>query len=305
MPQELVYCIYGINVATSLPLPALKSPLQAEVSILRGSAPDILSAEFSANQKLQFDGHRVLLNQPLFGKLLIEKQGNILYDFHPSLSQAHTITALQGSGLGTLLHLRKQIPLHGMAIATDKGAIVVLADSGSGKSTLATAMLLANLSVFTDDIVALQSDKDGVLQIQPAHRRLKLSQPQLHTHGIDTSMLSNTAPGIDKFGWDIPEAQFAAVPMPIIKCLFLEPVRTNSAQAHITAIGKLEAFQRLRQSVYRPRLIRVFDHEQSFFTLNQRLQHQCQSYTMQLPELGHFSSLTDYGKAIASQLLSL
>ncbi|QYJ72809.1 hypothetical protein K0H59_07215 [Shewanella sp. FJAT-51649] len=305
MPQELVYCIYGINVATSLPLPALKSPLPAEVSILRGSAPDILSAAFSANQKLQFDGHRVLLNQPLFGKLLIEKPGNITLDFNPSLSQAHTITALQGSGLGTLLHLRKQIPLHGMAIATDKGAIVVLADSGSGKSTLATAMLLANLSVFTDDIVALQSDKNGVLQIQPAHRRLKLSQSQLHTLGIDTSMLSNTAPGIEKIGWDIPEAQFAAVPMPIIKCLFLEPVKTNSANAHITAIGKLEAFQRLLQSVYRPRLIRVFDHEQSFFTLNQQLQHQCQSYTMQLPDLGHFPSLSDYGKAIANQLLSL
>lgn len=305
MPQELVYCIYGINVATSLPLPARKSPLQAEVSILHGYVPDTLSAGFSANQKLQFDGHRVLLNQPLFGKLLIEKQGKILYDFHPSLSQAHTITALQGSGIGTLLHLRKQFPLHGMAIATDKGAIVVLADSGSGKSTLATAMLHANLSVFTDDIVALQSDKDGVLQIQPAHRRLKLSQSQLHTLGIDTFTLSSTAPGIEKFGWDIPEAQFAASPMPISKCLFLEPVRTNNAQAHITAIGKLQAFQRLRKSVYRPRLIRVFDHEQSFFTLNQRLQHQCQSYTMQLPDLGHFSSLSDYGKAIANQLLSL
>jgi len=305
VPQELVYCIYGMNVATSLPLPARQSPLQAEVSILRGAAPDILSAAFSPNQKLQFDGHRVLLNQPLFGKLLIEKQGNILFDFHPSLSQAHTITAIQGSGLGTLLHLRGQIPLHGMAIATDKGAIVVLADSGSGKSTLATAMLLANLSVFTDDIVALQADKDGVLQIQPAHRRLKLSQPQLHTLGIDTSTLSNTAPGIGKFGWDIPEDQFAHTPMPIIKCLFLAPARTNNAHAHISAIGKLEAFQRLRQSVYRPRLIRVFGHEPSFFSLNQRLQHQCQSYTMQLPELGNFSSLTDYGKAIANQLLSL
>lgn len=305
MPQELVYRIYGMNVATSLPLPALKSPLQAEVSILRGSTPDILSQAFFPNPKLQFDGHRALLNQPLFGKLLIEKQGNITLDFHPSLSQAHTITAIQGSGLGTMLHLRGQIPLHGMAIATDKGAIVILADSGSGKSTLATAMLLANLSVFTDDIVALQPDKDGVLQIQPAHRRLKLSQPQLHTLGIDTSTLSNTAPGIEKFGWDIPEAQFAHAPMPIIKCLFLDPVRTNIAHARISAIGKLEAFQRLRQSVYRPRLIRVFDHEQSFFSLNQRLQHQCQSYTMQLPELERFSSLSRYGESVANQLLSL
>lgn len=305
MPQEHVYRIYGINVATSLPLPALKSHEKAEVSILHESIPTVLSSEFSADKKLQFDGHRALLNQPLFGKLLIEKQGYITTDFHPSLSQAHAITAIQGSGLGTLLHLRGQIPLHGMAIATDKGAIVVLADSGSGKSTLATAMLLANLSVFTDDIVVLQPDKDGVLQLQPAHRRLKLSQPQLHKLGIDTSTLSNTAPGIGKFGWDIPEEQFADQPMPIIKCLFLAPARSHSAHVRISAIGKLEAFKRLRQSVYRPRLIRVFDHEQPFFSLNQRLQDQCQSYTMQLPELGHFSSLTDYGKTIANQLLSL
>lgn len=305
MPQSNVYCIYGMNVQSPITLPALKTYEQVDVTITQEELPNVLSEEFAPDKKIQFDGNRALINQPLFGKILLEKQGRITLDFHRQLSEAHTITALQGSGLGIMLHLRGNIPLHGMALETSQGAILVLADSGLGKSTLATSLLQAKVTIFSDDIIALHQDEHGRLNIHPAHRRVKLTTTQLISMGIDITALSTTAPGINKFGWDIPTTQFAQHPMPVVKCIFLQAERLTGIKAQISPISRFESFRLLRNKVYRPPLIRILEQEQCFFKLNQTLQDQCQSYTMQLPDISNFASSKEYGESIANQLLSL
>lgn len=305
MSLSNIYRIYGMNVKSSLPLPALHSCADADITIAQEPVPSVLSERFAPNTRLQFDGDRVLFKQPLFGHFLLEKRGKITLDCPPELNESHIITASLGSGLGMMLHLRGNIPLHGIAIATNKGAILVLADSGYGKSTLATSLLQANMHIFGDDIVALHRDHYGVLNVHPSHRRFKLSPTQLGAMDIDTTHLSNTAPGINKFGWDIPTRLFAQQPLPIVKCIYLQSERLNCPHAKITSINQLESFTLLRKNVYRPRLIRAFNQEQDFFKLNQTVQTQCQSYKMQLPALSLFASYKDYGKAIADQLLAL
>ncbi|WP_351009455.1 hypothetical protein [Shewanella sp. S1-58-MNA-CIBAN-0166] len=300
-----IHRIYGMNVETSFALPAPFANAGADISIMQGVVPNVLSAQFTTQTRLQFDGEKALFKQALFGCFLLEKKGLITVDFPTTLTEPHAITATLGSGLGMMLHLRGNIPLHGIAIETHKGAIIILAESGCGKSTLATSLLLANINIFGDDIVALHQDSHGILNVHPSHRRFKLSPEQLEAMGIDTTQLSNTAPGINKFGWDIPLELMAKQALPIVKCIHLQPERLKCIQPKITPINQLESFTRLRKNVYRPRLIGAFKHEQQFFLLNQILQHQCKSYTMQLPEISQFTSYKEYGEVIASQLLAL
>lgn len=304
MSPSNVYGIYGMKVRSSLALPAPSVIEQEDVTITQQSLPEVLSNQFLPHKKLQFDGERVLLKPSLFGKLLLNVNGHLHYDFHPDLIDAHAITALLGSGLGVMLHLQGHIPLHGMAIASPHGAIIILADSGMGKSTLATSLLQANIPIFSDDIVALRQAPDGCLHVHPAHRRIKLALPQLQAMALNVQALSTTAPGVDKLGWDIPTALFAHHPMPVKACIFLQTEKKPHT-ADIVPISLRESFRLLRKNVYRPRLIQAFNHEERFFSLNQQLQNQCQSYTMALPQLSAFSSTKDYGEALAHQLLGL
>ncbi|WP_351019437.1 hypothetical protein [Shewanella sp. AC91-MNA-CIBAN-0169] len=244
----------------------------------------------------------MLVHQPLFGSLLVEKYVAINYDFHPNLSAAHAITAILGSGMGTLLHLNGNVPLHGLAVSSKQGAIILLADSGTGKSTLATALLLAEQTVFTDDIVALSYDSKGQLNVQPAHKRFKLEPEQLLNMQVNIDNLYTTAPGVNKLGWDIPTELFAQQAQPLTKCIFISTTRVVGQKASINSINQFESIKRLRQHIYRPRLMNVLKQQEAFFKLNTTLQNQCSSYTLQLPQLSSFKSIKEYGLALSQQL---
>ncbi len=305
MTKTNTYKLYGLSVQTKLLLPAAKTHEKANIEISSAPIPLSLSNVISSNRNLQFNGEQALINQPLFGSLLIEKQRKISYNFYPDLTESHAITAILGSGLGTLLHLNGQIPLHGLALATPKGAIILLADSGTGKSTLATALIQAKQTVYTDDIVALHYNHNNQLCVHPAHKRFKLSHAELVAMGQNINALSTTAPGVNKLGWDIPDERFAKQAQPIIKCIYISSERVQGSKANITKISRIDSFKQLHRFTYRRHLVKLFAQQQTFFKLNHVLQHQCDSYNMLLPELSRFTSTKEYGEAIKTQLASL
>ena len=158
MSKTNTYTLYGLNIQSDITLPAPTTSESPDIIVSSQKLPSTLSNAIENRKNLQFDGKRMLVHQPLFGSLLVERHVAIHYDFHFNLSKAHATTAILGSGMGTLLHLNGNVPLHGLAVSSRHGAIILLADSGTGKSTLATALLLAGQTVFTDDIVTLSYD---------------------------------------------------------------------------------------------------------------------------------------------------
>ncbi|WP_434938646.1 hypothetical protein ACRWQN_15065 [Shewanella sp. HL-SH8] len=69
-----IYRIYGMNVETSLALPAPFANAGADISIIQGAVPNVLSAQFKTHTRLQFDGEKALFKQSLFGRFLLEKK---------------------------------------------------------------------------------------------------------------------------------------------------------------------------------------------------------------------------------------
>ncbi|WP_418357282.1 hypothetical protein ACNH6B_13755 [Shewanella basaltis] len=302
MSKPNVYKLHGLNIQSEIPLPASPTNEHPDIIVSAQKLPKSLPDLIDNRKNLQFDGKKILINQPLFGSLLIEKNTAIKHEFYPNLSQAHCITAILGSGIGTLLHLNGNTPLHGLAVSGQQGAVILLADSGTGKSTLATALLLAGQTVFTDDIIALRYDAKGQLNVQPAHKRFKLEPAQLSNMHVNIDKLCTTAPGVNKLGWDIPTQLFAQQAQPLKKCLFISTTRAAGQQASIASISQFESFTRLRQHIYRPRLMNVLKQQETFFQLNTTLQNQCCSYTINLPELTSFESIKEYGVALSEQL---
>jgi hypothetical protein len=296
------YTLYGLNIQSDITLPAPTTSESPDIIVSSQKLPSTLSNAIENRKNLQFDGKRMLVHQPLFGSLLVERHVAIHYDFHFNLSKAHATTAILGSGMGTLLHLNGNVPLHGLAVSSRHGAIILLADSGTGKSTLATALLLAGQTVFTDDIVTLSYDAKGQLNVQPAHKRFKLETAQLSNIQVNVDNLYTTAPGVNKLGWDIPIDLFAQHAQPLTKCIYISAARANGQKANIASINQFESFKRLQQHIYRPRLMNVLKQQEAFFMLNTKLQNQCSSYILQLPELTSFKSIKEYGLALSQQL---
>ena len=86
----------------------------------------------------------------------------------------HTLTTyLLGQVLSFSLLSFGCEPLHATAVVVDGSAVAFLGDCGDGKSTLGAAFLARGYPLLTDDVLALQFDRTGVIaHAGPA--RLKL-----------------------------------------------------------------------------------------------------------------------------------
>lgn len=79
-----------------------------------------------------------------------------------SVSEPGWRRVLLDSALTTVSLARGFEALHGTAVATDGGALVICAEAGGGKSTLCAELLRRGRALVADDIVALDRHEDGV-----------------------------------------------------------------------------------------------------------------------------------------------
>ncbi len=66
-----------------------------------------------------------------------------------------------------------RIVLHGGAVQTGRGAVVVLGESGWGKSTLAAALARRGCPLLTDDCLLLE-ERDGQYHCEPSYPAVRL-----------------------------------------------------------------------------------------------------------------------------------
>lgn len=88
-------------------------------------------------------------------RILVKSGRDIVVDADEVASQAVIKQAIQGLGLGLLLHQRQQYVLHASSIAINGEAIVFIGFKGAGKSTTASALFARGHSMVTDDLLAV------------------------------------------------------------------------------------------------------------------------------------------------------
>ncbi|MBE9005965.1 serine kinase [Fortiea sp. LEGE XX443] len=162
-----VYTAYNLGIHSELPLPELiPSDKPADVVIRLGKLNE-------PQQKRSDGGNYLLAKIAQFGMVLLKDGNEIVLDPNPGVDEAMIRTFLLGVIICVLLRQRGLLVLHASSVVINNSAVAFMADSGFGKSTLAECFHAHGYSILTDDVLAIQANKQQPLVI-PGFPQIKL-----------------------------------------------------------------------------------------------------------------------------------
>lgn len=155
---------------------------------------------------------------------------------------------LLGTCMGALLMQRKVLPMHGSAVVIDNKAYAFIGDSGNGKSTLASAFLQRGFQLLSDDVIAVSLGDGNVPYVTPAYPQQKLWQESLDFFGMEADQFRPVFDRETKYAIPV-RSQFSTDILPLAGVF--ELVKTESVEAELRPIHKLERLQLLYRHTYR------------------------------------------------------
>ncbi len=256
------YRVYGLTLESSLPLVCPRAPkgTASDVRLTRATASRFVQARALAGippRAAQWfecarlpDGSTYLRWSRLFEFLIAPDARTI--EFRPlEHATQHTLTTyLLGQVLSFSLLSFGCEPLHATAVVVDGSAVAFLGDCGDGKSTLGAAFLARGYPLLTDDVLALQFDRAGVIaHAGPA--RLKLFP------SVARSLLGRTGtrtlnPGTRKLVLSLTgrDATAAAVPLDALYVLCGSARSRRASRVTLTPLRGQRAFVEVIRSAF-------------------------------------------------------
>ncbi|MDA8337481.1 MAG: hypothetical protein M0Z41_21260 [Peptococcaceae bacterium] len=137
-----------------------------------------------------------------------------------------------------LLYQRKNLVLHGAAVALNGNGIVLSGISGYGKSTLAAKFYQKGYAILTDDVCPVTALKDTP-RITPGFPALRLWKDALKKLGCNVDNMARARDNLDKYTLHVGD-RFQREPLPLAGIYIL--VVQNNADISITrleGIGKM------------------------------------------------------------------
>ena len=200
------YRLFGLNI---------KLPFTDEVLTATDGAPDVI-VEFKKEAPfIESSAHQFHLSVKNVAEYYIENGSHISIiadadaDADAELSSIRLF--LLGSAMGSLLHQRQLLVLHGCAVEFAQGVVVFVAESGTGKSTLASHFYQNGFPVFCDDQSVV--DVNNHLLVAPGLAQIKLWQHVLNEHNIDNANLQKVHVDHDKYIYPIKQDALQAKPL--------------------------------------------------------------------------------------------
>jgi hypothetical protein len=249
---------FGLNVDSDLENQSLDYGARVlDVEIRLGKVPETLPNAHHMGPIYQVAPASFLLKLHKIARYLVLNGSQICIEPEPEASPDAVRLFLFGSVFGALLHQRGLLPLHGSAIQTRRGAVVIAGASGSGKSTIACAFSRRGYSVLTDEIAAIETGDSPV--VLPGHPFLLLWADALRRMKLESAPLAHVRPGLEKFILPLGE-RFAKDPMPLHAIYVIEP--TNFELSGPVPVKGLRKIETLIQNTYRPRFVEHMKLEQ-------------------------------------------
>jgi hypothetical protein len=246
-----LYRAFGLNIDSEFEITGFEfSGGDPDVEIRVGKVPECLAVTRYSGAAYQISPDEFLLTVPNVARYHVSNGRRIGVQLEPGASNDAVRLFLFGSVFGALLYQRGLLLLHGSAVQTPLGAIVLAGLSGAGKSTLACAFSRRGRRVITDEIAAI--DIHGRASVLPGHPFLFVWAEALQQMGIETAALVRARPDLEKFVLPLGD-QFAPEPVPLHAIYILQP--GNSPISEALAIKGLKKFETLTQNTYRPRFI--------------------------------------------------
>lgn len=283
------YSAFGLMISSEIECPLLAvDPSPSDVNILYRSTPDKLVNPQAVGKNFQINSNRILLNIENVARYLIHFGQEIIVEPYSDAASNIVRVFLLGSAMGAVLHQRGRWPLHGSAIATDRGAVIFVGVSGNGKSTLAGAFHKRGYRTISDDVSALSLSRKGIAQLWPGYPRIKLCADATTKLGIRPSTLLRFSREEDKF--ELPLSEFSLDAVEVYAIYVLE----TGPHDYITLIP-ISGFDKIKEltiNTYRLHFLQGMHCEQRLFHQAQILARQARivrvirpQHSFQLDEL--------------------
>lgn len=186
---------------------------------------------------------------------------------------------LLGSVFGVLLFQKGFLPLHGSAIRTNKGAIIIAGESAVGKSSLAASLAKIGYPILSDDISAINFEMSGLPMVQAGLPYLKLWKDVLN-YFHDSKSMKRVRPSLEKYIFPL-ENNFSFTPSRIHKLVFL--TTNNSTNFIFEEITGAMKFDYLKAVVYRSRFIEGLGLKENTFQQLAKLANSTKTFEIQRP----------------------
>lgn len=220
------YSVYGLTVASCLPLPELSAGTGTpDVTVRYGSVPEALDGAEVVGGFYQASPGLFLLHVEDVARYLISEGNLVVIQRAQGAGDEEVGLFLLGCAFAPILQQRGLLPLHCSAVEIDGSCIAFAGHSGSGKSTLAGAFLKNGYRILTDDIGVVTIGSEGIPILYPGYPQLKLWADTLTKLGEDEKSLTRIALGIEKFRRPMRDAFCGhALPLNRLYLLSVSPV---------------------------------------------------------------------------------
>lgn len=259
-----VYTAYNLCIHSEIPLP--------ELVVSQGSPDIIVRFEKleSIPQETIDKGYRFGGKVPGFGKLLIQDGQEILLDPVPEMNESILRAYILGPLLAIVLRQRGLLVLHASSVAINNGTVAFLGASGWGKSTLAEAFHYQGYSVLTDDVMAIEIQRNKAIAL-PSFPQVKLWPEAAASIGHIPEDLPTLHPHTDKLSHYLSDG-FCHTPLPL-------------KRIYVLAVGTEHAITRLQPQAAFVELVR---HSRAAISLTAQAfvsshLHQCASLVKKVP----------------------
>jgi hypothetical protein len=230
------------------------------------------------------------LELPNLGRFRIENGNQITIKYNSGLVSKDILPFLYGSCMGASLYQRGIIPLHGSAVATEKGAILFIGPSGSGKSTLAAAMIDRGYPYICDDISAIRI-LDGNPVLIASQSDLKLWKNALDMLNKSTGGLPPIRNNLEKYFFPAdqksPEKHYC-----IYKIYILNIHNKETIELSAPLKGK-EKFNKVQNHAYRKKFINGLKRQKTYFNTIMPILANTEIKTVTRPRSGYFQELVN------------
>lgn len=205
---------------------------------------------------------------------------SITIDAPLTADQDELIRWVEGPATAAILYQRGILPLHASAVLIDGSLVAFLAPSGTGKSSLAAAFVAEGAGPFTDDLLAIQLDPDGIPLGFPGSGHLRMPPATWAALGAPAFQVTRT----DSDGKRIvrPGIPHGTRPSPLVAAFLLETGDSLGA----TPVTGFALLTGLRQLIARPSLARTVGTEAAIFTVLGRLAAQVPAWRLVRPQTG-------------------
>ena len=260
MNNSFSYCAYGLGIKSCIPFLELQEEEVIEQSVeikfgkvngLTGEAT-LKSNNFSANRD------EILFFLEDAGSFFIQKGMNIIIDPISGVKENVLRNYILGASLAMLLYQRDYLILHASTVMIGNNCVSFLGSSGWGKSTLAATLCAKGHRLISDDVCAINLNKD-LPKVYPAAPQIKLCLDAANFIKNDLNGFEILENVFDKIPY-LVKNKFSKEPIPL-KHIY---VLTDDDKEEIYPLALQETLVELIRHTYRIQMITSLDPSSHF-----------------------------------------